>query len=229
MTSVSAHHTIYQIIKINLEIVGSSHDLKFKEADILKEVSLESTIDHEIIAQSIASELKIRGYDVDNTELFYYSYNYNIYIKCGSSPISRSVLISEFDIRDSTINIRLCYKQYFLDEKETKEKRRIETIKEMVKVVNDWRKLYQGTIIKEKKVVKYSLVDAAKMVGLRKKTLDDYLQQLRMGKRYGFNFNKHKEEKMRVLRNYIKEHKPKNKPEDSNMDKKEENEEINQE
>ena len=50
-----------------------------------------------------------------------------------------------------------------------------------------WRKLYNG-VIREGNLVRYSLEDAASKVGVSKKSLDDYLLQMRFGKKYGFDF-----------------------------------------
>jgi hypothetical protein len=41
--------------------------------------------------------------------------------------------------------------------------------------------------------------------------LDDYLLQLRYGKKYGFDFNEHKEAKIGVLRAFVKKEKTKEK------------------
>jgi len=53
----------------------------------------------------------------------------------------------------------------------------------------------------------YSLEDAAKKVSISKKSLDDYLLQLRYGKKYGFDFNEHKEAKIGILRAFVKKKK----------------------
>ena len=53
-------------------------------------------------------------------------------------------------------------------------------------------------------LVRYNLDDAATKVGLSKKTLDDYLLQLRLGRKYGFDFKSNQGEKVGVLRNFIK-------------------------
>jgi len=37
-----------------------------------------------------------------------------------------------------------------------------------------------------------------------KKSLDDYLSQLRQGRQYGFDFNCNKNEKVGILRQYVK-------------------------
>ena len=44
------------------------------------------------------------------------------------------------------------------------------------------------------------------MVGISKKSLDDYLLQLRLGRKYGFNFNQNKTKKVGVLRAFVKKH-----------------------
>ena len=67
-----------------------------------------------------------------------------------------------------------------------------------------WRRLYNGVNGKDGQLVRYSLEDAAKKVGISKKSLDDYLLQLRYGKKYNFDFNSHKEDKIGVLRAFVK-------------------------
>ena len=52
-----------------------------------------------------------------------------------------------------------------------------------------------------------SLEEAAKKVGISKKSLDDYFLQLKNGKVNGFNFNEHKQDKIGILRNWNKHHK----------------------
>jgi hypothetical protein len=46
-------------------------------------------------------------------------------------------------------------------------------------------------------------------VGVSKKSLDDYLLQLRFGKKFGFDFQKHKDDKVGVLRSMVKKEKQK--------------------
>lgn len=57
--------------------------------------------------------------------------------------------------------------------------------------------------------MRYSLEDAAQKVGVSKKSLDDYLLQLRFGKKFGFDFQKHKDDKVGVLRTFVKKEKSK--------------------
>ena len=50
-----------------------------------------------------------------------------------------------------------------------------------------------------------SLEDSAMKVGVSKKSLDDYLSQIRLGRINGFDFNKNKDEKVGKLRAFNKE------------------------
>ncbi len=43
------------------------------------------------------------------------------------------------------------------------------------------------------------------MLGISKKSLDDYYYQLRLGEKYDFDFTSHLNEKVGVLRTFIKE------------------------
>ena len=42
---------------------------------------------------------------------------------------------------------------------------------------------------------------------ISKKSLDDYLFQIRFGYKYGFNFNEHYNDKVGVLRDYVRQRK----------------------
>ena len=77
----------------------------------------------------------------------------------------------------------------------------------IIKTVYMWRKMYCGFTDDKGKHVKLNLEEAADKIGISKKSLDDYLIQLRMGKMLGFNFNEHKNDKVGVLRTYIKKNK----------------------
>ncbi len=87
--------------------------------------------------------------------------------------------------------------------KRTKERK----IGEIIDKVAEWRKLYTGVAGPDGKVKKYTLEEAAEHVGIAKKTLDDYLLQIRAGKKYGFDFNLHREAKVGALRSFVKNHK----------------------
>lgn len=77
----------------------------------------------------------------------------------------------------------------------------------VVKKVYMWRRLYSGVPNNKGKIIKFTLEEAANKVGISKKSLDDYLIQLRNGRSLGFDFNEHQNDKIGVLRSFIKKHK----------------------
>ena len=101
-----------------------------------------------------------------------------------------------------------------LQKKRTKER----TITEIIEKVSTWRKLYNGVLIpnnqtNQAQLQRWSLEDAAAKVKVSKKSLDDYLLQLRFGKKFGFDFEKNRNSKVGVLRSFVKEMKEKHKRE----------------
>ena len=69
--------------------------------------------------------------------------------------------------------------------------------------VKKWRKLHDK---KSKDSEKMSFEDAAKTVGFSKKSLDDYYCQLRLAEKFDFDFIINLDEKVGVLRNFVKAH-----------------------
>jgi hypothetical protein len=93
-------------------------------------------------------------------------------------------------------------------QKRTKER----TISDIIEKVSTWRKLYNGIMVpneqtSELQLQRWSLEDAANKVGVSKKSLDDYLLQLRFGKKFGFDFEANRDQKVGVLRLYVKKEK----------------------
>jgi len=91
------------------------------------------------------------------------------------------------------------------NEKGKRKRHKERKIGEVLDLVLKWRKLYAG--IKDPRtgqIVKLSLEDAAKRVGVAKKSLDDYLLQIRSAKKMGFNFQEHYNERVGVLRSFVK-------------------------
>mmetsp|Transcript_30947 Transcript_30947/g.28137 ORF Transcript_30947/g.28137 Transcript_30947/m.28137 type:complete len:116 (+) Transcript_30947:707-1054(+) len=71
--------------------------------------------------------------------------------------------------------------------KRTRNKER--KISEVLELVLKWRKFYAG--VRDPltgDIIKLSLDDAAKKLGVAKKSLDDYLLQIRHAKMFGFDF-----------------------------------------
>ena len=65
------------------------------------------------------------------------------------------------------------------------------TISEVISSVSLWRLLYTGYENADGTIVKLTLEEAASKVKISKKSLDDYLMQLRSAKKFGFNFAQH--------------------------------------
>lgn len=79
-------------------------------------------------------------------------------------------------------------------------------ISEVVKAVAIWRRLYTGvstTHGDETLLIRYSLTDAAQKVGISRKTLDEYLHLINMGRKYGFKFSARQDEKVGQLRLFV--------------------------
>jgi len=65
-------------------------------------------------------------------------------------------------------------------------------IADILDMVFQWRRYYTGFIDKDGKYQKLKLRQAALAMRLSKKSLDDYLLQIRFGAKFGFDFTKHK-------------------------------------
>ena len=209
--SYSYSPVIYKT-QISSTIIDSSH---ISLNDILKELDTQINLEHfQISYQSIA---------------------HNTFIYCGTFPLTTQIpfpcdITSETNVE---VNIKLrqifnrdnLLRMEFIEEDNengdepvpqreeegngnNKNKRAKERkIGYIIKTVYMWRKMYCGFIDDKGQYVKLNLEEAADKVGISKKSLDDYLIQLRMGKMLGFNFNEHKNDKVGVLRTYIKKNK----------------------
>ena len=78
------------------------------------------------------------------------------------------------------------------------------SIKEVIRAVAVWRRLYNGVMRPGNILIRYTLDDSARKVGMSKKTLDDYLHLLRLGQKHNFPFKARPEDKVGALRKYIR-------------------------
>jgi len=90
------------------------------------------------------------------------------------------------------------------EEKKTKIRRGNERgIGEVIDALDKWKQLYtQGRINKMGAYEKYSRYDAAKILKIPKKTLDDYAAQVKVAKNNNFDFQLHCKEKFGILRKF---------------------------
>ena len=170
-----------------------------------------------------------------NIAISYYDEDLKVYIYCGKIPIKHQIIIpvdlelikSNSNILKLTLKIRYIQtkinllkmelieeNQENLDEQnqnvhinEKSKRSKERKIGYIIEKVFLWRKLYNGFTDDNGVFHKYTLEDAADRVGIAKKSLDDYLIQLRIGKNNGFNFNEHKNDKVGVLRAFVKKQK----------------------
>jgi len=73
-------------------------------------------------------------------------------------------------------------------------------LEDAVLLVLTWRQLSDKS-----RSNRVTLKQGAEIVGIAKKSLDDYLLQFRLGKKYGFDFKKHAKSKIGILRTYNKD------------------------
>lgn len=160
-----------------------------------------------------------------NSVVSYFSNAETCFIYCATAPFGRDLTVPalEFPVEEGKLQLRYREKAaplsqgadlFFTDpgnqnlvskgSRRTKERK----IGQIIQKVADWRAFYTGQKRYEgQKADKISLEDAAGRVGISKKSLDDYLLQIRFGRKYGFNFNEHKDDKVGILRSFVRKEK----------------------
>ena len=92
---------------------------------------------------------------------------------------------------------------------EMRARSRERTLHEVIKLVSMWRKLQSGVLVRDNSghPVKrqHTTECAARYLGMSKKTMDEYLHQLRYGEKLNFDFEAHLYHGAGVLRTFIKE------------------------
>ena len=126
-----------------------------------------------------------------------------IYLKLWQKIKKENLLNPSFFDENEEEYSNQIFQDINLDEDEEEEKKgsgrvREKTIGFAIIKVCKWEK------IREKSKNKITLDDAAKSIGMAKKTLDDYKNQIKEGKKNNFNFNKYYKCKMNVLKDYNK-------------------------
>ena len=188
-----------------------------------------------IILNEIITQLE-KEIPLDNFQISYYNENQKEYILIGKYPLNLDKeLLIEYNstkIINDNIFIKLRLRQIFdrenllkmefvegendngeeaIQKFEIGENNKTKRAKErkigyIIRKVYMWRKMYSGFIDERGRRIKLTLEEAADKVGISKKSLDDYLIQLRIGKMLGFNFNEHQNDKVGVLRSYVRKH-----------------------
>ena len=128
-------------------------------------------------------------------------------------PLKQELIEEDIEnIEDKKIN-------NFINHKSKRAKER--KIGYVIKKVFMWKTLYNGIYSTDengnKIKIKYTLEQAASKAGISKKSLDDYLIQLRIGRFFNFNFTEHKNDKVGILRAFVKKHKQQYEKEKKNL------------
>jgi hypothetical protein len=192
----------------------------YTEKELIPNLNVALNNDGKLILKDLILKLKNCGYPLTGANIRLFSKEVNEYVYIGSDPINENIVIDDFNFNFKLLKIQaVCYiEEKYLSKnnsnplsrnnsmvdkkaKRTKERK----IGYIIEKVNSWRKLYNGFHDESGKFVKHSLDDAAKRIGISKKSLDDYLLQLRLGRKYGFDFNANRNEKVGKLRAHVKE------------------------
>ena len=160
-----------------------------QEKELIPGIIAETNVDGDAYFNSIISQLKSKGYILCDTILSYYSTEVDGFIFCAIEPIKTSAIIPAAEVVKDKLILRAKVSPETTAraittmpiERKTK-KRKIGNIIEKLKI---WRSYHQGYANNYGKIVKLSLDEAAERVGLPKKSLDDYLLQMKLGKKIG--------------------------------------------
>jgi len=157
-------------------------------------VSIERSKEGTVSTGKVFEALKEKGYDFSKAM-----------VRCtiGSSVVCYGMVedFSDFIISE---NESLLIEYKLLTSKKQSSQIRGRTIREVVAIVAEWRSLYSGKTMKDGKIRRHSLSEAAKLIGIPKKTLEDYFLQVRIGRTNGFDFNKYSESNIGLLRSFVR-------------------------
>ncbi len=209
----------YTQVKFNSVVtVKVIDDLHISLNDILENLSKQITLNNFAISyceydNKTNTYVNLGKYPLDKIVLIGYNNSSNnsiTYIRIRLRQIIKKENVLRMDlIEDDIENIEESNSHNYFNSKSKRAKER--KIGYIIKKVFMWKTLYNGFYDKDEKgnltKYKFTLEQAADKIGISKKSLDDYLIQLRIGKLFGFNFTEHKNDKVGVLRAFVKSHK----------------------
>eukprot|EP00825_Cyclidium_porcatum_P049060 TRINITY_DN839_c0_g1_i1.p1 TRINITY_DN839_c0_g1~~TRINITY_DN839_c0_g1_i1.p1 ORF type:complete len:401 (+),score=116.53 TRINITY_DN839_c0_g1_i1:35-1237(+) len=222
--------------KLLVDVMIVHLDKKGNECkELILKQSIEDLINDnkDIQLSKLVTILKEMGFPMDNCMIYYYSPDAEMYVYCGIDPVQTDIFIPNIEFFEKQ-QLRIKYKECAISlihqimgesvidnnekqndngqEKRDGQNNNCRRTKErkigfIIEKVAEWRQLYNGVQDQTGKPEKRSLEDAAQQVKISKKSLDDYLLQIKFGKKFGFNFNEHKNDKVGVLRAFVKKNK----------------------
>lgn len=211
--------------------IVTQDDLKstFTDNEVIPSLEVPKRIDNKIKLSDIIAKLKLLGFCLTGAMISMFTRSAEDFVLIGSDPLDSSILIDateasllrlkavcnieekyfsklgEVQATGNRLSLNLSRSTSSFGNKKnrrTKERK----IGYIIEKVNAWRKLYNGIENDYGERTRYSLDQGAKIIGISKKSLDDYLLQLRLGRKYGFDFNLNKDSKVGVLRTFVKKH-----------------------
>lgn len=204
----------------------SSDKSAFNEIEIVPNLDVKLNSEGQIKLADIITRLKQFGYPLTGAMISIYSSAAEEYICFGSDPLDQNTSIDADQLPNNFLKIRcVCHIEERLLNKEkgkgglsrnsSLDFRKCKRTKErkigfIIEKVNVWRKYYNGFKNENGTFIKHNLDDSAKIIGISKKSLDDYLLQLRLGRKFGFDFNSNRNSKVGLLRSFVKQHREKN-------------------
>lgn len=211
-TQTRMDDNILEVRKINV-MLNIVTNLNISETDNIKSLPVYVTRNGDIMLQSVLTQLKLLGYSLSEAKVWYYSKLYEDFVCCMNELTPKSLWIKDEDtidgfllikieissteMADKTVNnsISSLFLLPSLAEFEGKNDERglyrirnsnIESI--LIKVA-EWRQLYIGYSIPDGRRIKCTLEGSAAVVGMQKKTLDDYFLQIKKAIKNNFDFD----------------------------------------
>lgn len=218
----ASHESVLPTLEVEL-VYGSFGQY---ERDLIKDIkgsALHTTPDGLLMLAPVLKYIKSLQFNINGAMISYLSPSRQIYTYVGNDPLPGDASMPLSDVIGNKLTLRCRWRSrqdapldsstmslYDDDSKDsgrgskrTKERK----IGFIIEKVARWRNLYNGVQNSRGDTIRLTLEEAATQVGISKKSLDDYLLQLRFGRKYGFNFQEHRNDKVGLLRTYVKKYK----------------------
>lgn len=190
--------------------------LKFNEEDseLVRGIEIQTMPTGDFYLSTVLERLEFFGYAMDDSPIvYYYDWKENLYVNCGKPPVPSNLIVPADRIQNQRIVLKLRhFDQPKAAPKTKKEEKALaaaserkykknRTIGYICEKVALWKRLY-GNGNKS-----CTSQQAAQLIGISKRTLEDYNALIKYGKIFGFDFTKHQLSKVGVLRSFVKKQK----------------------
>lgn len=175
-------------------------DEDYETTEMVKNLETEVYSSGEIMLQDIIDSLKRKGFYLKKKMIFIMDFTSSSYLFVGVEGSLRETFI-KCQERIVQIKIRSSYQ-------ETNVKEKPKSIKDIITKVAEWRRWYNGRRGISGNYERKELDQSALDLGIPKKTLDDYMFQLRKARAGGFDFERFGDESIGFLREFNKRRNP---------------------